>query len=45
MMLQQMIADSYMDARILWEKNKNRASEIGHDVGPHDQLLSFSRLN
>lgn len=39
MMLLQMIADSYMDARILWEKNKNRASEIGHDpdmYGPNE---------
>ena len=32
-MLQQMIADSYTDARHIWEKNKNRPRDPTDDVG------------
>jgi hypothetical protein len=35
MMLQQMIADSYTDARDIWERNKNRPREKGDDASAH----------
>jgi hypothetical protein len=39
LMLQQMIADSYIDARDIWEKNRNRVRQEGDDVSSYDLPL------
>lgn len=39
MILQQMIADAYTDARIIWDQNETKAIQGNDDVSIHHPLI------